>query len=272
MSQFLTTEYIELYKDKIMTDFETLLTGSGVVGRRGSPRWNFFHHCFGVLVGTASGDFNCHKSKARDYKFHIKKILEEHYAATNKDRKRQFTFQLKEVGEKAKLLGNGASYPSSNGYMLLVSWRESELPITPQIKNILYGVIDRAMSSKLEVYSSLPGLGGIPLLESCFATDGPAHRRIIDKIAQHRKDREIIGNEYNQSRKSLHELRVHRLWENKAYVTTKESWHLYWWSTPQGKYTKVYEGEILQPYTLIKRGNRWLIWANPYKYPTNSAL
>ncbi len=270
MAEFLTRDYIELYKNEIKKEFEQLVNACGVVVRRPSPRWRFFHHCFDVLVGIADGDFDCSSKQAREYKFHIKQRLGEHYNGT--DTNHQFTFHLEEVGNKARLFGDGADYPSSSGYLLLIAWGLSQPPITTDIENILKKVVSRAVNAKYEIYHSLR-FPDLLSLEASFVKDGPAYNYIKDKIARHRRDGEVISNVDNQSYKQVREIKVHRLWGNRAQVTTKEFWLLHWWSSTRNEYTaKRYEGEILQSYTLVKRNNRWLIWSNNYKPSSNHAL
>jgi hypothetical protein len=271
MSEFLTKDYIELYKDEIKEDFDRLLKTKQIVGRREALRWCFFRHCFDVLTGMKAGDFVCSQKQARDYKFRIKQSLDKHNRKTVMAKPSQFTFHLEEIGKKNRLLGNDADYPNSNGYLLLVLWRSSSPPITPDMENIFYKVIDRAINAKYELYHNLPRLRW-DLLEDCFATGGPAYRQIIDRINRHQSEGAVISNEDNQSHKKLLELKVHRLWENKAEVSTKEFWHLHWWSSAQNTYTKEYKGVTLQAYTLTKNNNHWLIESNPCEAYAHSAL
>lgn len=264
MTTCLTKGEIDECASAIREAFRQLLERPAFAPRPGKRQWDFFRHCFEVLMGARDGDFPCEIKKIGGYKFEISQKLDWHYS---NGMHHQFTFLLNSTRFKHEYMDAGADYPSCNQYMLLVFRTDRAQAAQQELHDLLSRAVELAVTAEFAAYLRLPKKKPI-LLEKYFAADGPAYQRIQHNVERHFEAGEVISNEGNPSWKLLKTLSILKADEQRAEVKTTEHWYLRWWSTSRHAYAaRPYVGVNRQHYTLIKRDERWLVWSNHYRRP-----
>lgn len=297
----LTQSEIEKHAEDIRSEFNrlpSLLRRSRQGFKFRTKEWEFFQHCFAVLMGDGSGDFDCNPKQARFYKFRISAKLKNFYSAradralAREERRRlnagrgtaapahasrradldpiQFVFKLDDRKQVKTLLGANARYRSANGYVLLVIPTNPALRCQNRMRCDLARTIDDAIHAEFDAYLRLPRSES-ELLESLkhyFDPGGAAYARLLAEVKRHQNHGEVISNADNPSTKPhLLEIEVLESTEQTAKVKTKECWNLHWFSKAENIYARFWVGKNSQRYTLIRRDGRWLLLENEYDEP-----
>jgi hypothetical protein len=266
MTACLIKSEIALYAPQIKKEFKRLLENPRLAVRPHSKQWEFFQHCFDVLMGEAEGDFKCGKANAVDYRLEISQKLKQHYSRTH-DEAIRFKFGLVDKKRKGALLDDNYDYTCTNDYLLVIVPTDPELNTVQQIRDILSRAVDDAIHAEFNVYNKLPDRDFTPL-KGCFDLNGSAYREICERVKAHHKNKEIISNDGNPStRPQLRKLEVKELDKQSAKVSVVEYWNLQWLSTRQNVYVKTWEGQNRQTYILIKDNARWLVHENLFRRP-----
>ncbi len=297
----LTKSEIEKHSGAIRAEFErlpSLLRGSRMGFKFRTKEWDFFQHCFAVLMGDSSGDFDCGPPQAKAYKFRVSEKLKKFYSAradkalTRNDQRRlypgrsygvsgrrslrgdldpiRFMFKLDDRKQVGSLLGANARYQSVNGYVLLVIPTAPTLLYTNQMRGSLARTIDDAIHAEFDAYSRLPRSEAEfrECVKHCFEPGGAAYTRLFGEVRRHQNHREVLSNSGNPSTKPhLLEIEIEELTEQQAKVKTRECWNLHWFSSAENIYTRFWVGKNSQSYTLVRRDGRWLVSENEYDEP-----
>lgn len=262
MLPYLTQSEIRLHAEEIRKEFEQLLR---LAVKTHARQWDFFRHCFNVVMDNASGNFNCDKSQATDYIHEISSKLRDYYSRRHNYSIR-FKFKVEDVRHKGRLLGKD-TYHTCNEYLLLIIPTDPNLNTIQQTKNILCRAIDDAIHAEFRTYYNLPEKNLSPL-DNYFDLTGKAYKRIVDGIEEHQRYKEVISNPSNPStRPQLRRVEIKELDEQTATVKAVEYWNLHWFSTVHHVYVKPYYGQNQQCYILIKHNDRWLVQENQYRLP-----
>jgi hypothetical protein len=280
----LTKDEIEKYAAEIRSEFKRLrrmLRRSHLEVRSYAREWEFFQHCFNVLLGDDSVDFDCDSRTARTYKYRISTKLKKFYS-TRADKMGspmpwgddsgpiRFVFKLEARHQMKSLFGRDTSYRSTNGYLLLVTPADPTLNSVNQTRGALASVIDDALHAEFNAYRKLPAMESElkRSLKPYFDLNGGAYRKIVSEVKRHRDNREVISNPHNPStRPHLLEVDVEELTDRTAKVSTKEWWNLHWLSTAKHVYVRLWEGQNSQSYVLVRQDGRWLVQENVYHEP-----
>ncbi len=269
MTTYLTKSEIAASEAEVRAEFERLLGHRVFASDPNAKQWQFFRHCFSVLIGDLSDHFRYKEEEIRYYKCEVARRLSWYYSELTDgrmDRRIDYFFRLEHVSKRHKFLMAGADYPSCKEYLLLVSLAAREFDRQKR-QSILFRAVHDAVSAEFAAYLRLPDTDLSPL-RKFFAADGPAYRRISDTVERHHRNGEIISNEGNPSQKALLNLEVVREDEQSAEVRIVEYWYLRWWSETQGRYSpRLYRRRNRRLYSLVKRGSRWLVWDNIYRRP-----
>jgi hypothetical protein len=267
MATYLTKSEVTSLEAQVRVEFERLighrlLTSQPPVAKQ----WQFFRHCFNVLMGDPCEEFRYNDGQIRYYKSEVSQRLNWFYSALP-DMPFKYYFRLEHVSKKHKFMEAEADYPSCKQYLLLISHAVARELDRQERQNILFRAVDDAVNAEFMTYRRLP-VRDLRPLEEFFDPTGPAYKRICETVEQHHRNGEVISNDGNPSRKELRTLKILREDEERAEVGSIEYWYMRWWSLNLSRYTpKVYEGRNRQLYILVKRGSRWLVWDNPYRPP-----
>jgi hypothetical protein len=268
MSAFLTEPQIRQQARKIRSAFNALMLSKRVVSRPTSRQWQFFRHCFDVLMGEALGDFPCTAQAAAQYKFEVSKRLRNYYRLPGDAVSFVFSLTYKDGDRRLP----SEDYPTANGYALLVTRNVADALDRNEIEARLERVIADAVDAEWTVYMKLPQLD-ILTLDSVFETTGSAYKRIRMIAESHHKKRWTINNPGNPSTRRLVTVKVEELSPNSAKIRTEEYWYLRWWSIDKKIYAYIYNEMNRQMYFVVKRGDRWLVRDNFYpKTKTSTPL
>ncbi len=268
MGVYLTREEVDFYSEALSAEFERLTRHRWFAARKSARQWAFFRHSFEVLVGRASGDFDCGRQEAVQYKYEISDKLRRYYSAPGEHVR--FIFTLESEKQSGHLDGDDAAYPRANGYLLRVTLNEPLADSAQQISAYLKRVVADAIDAEWAVYTKLPRVDLTPL-DGLFDPNGSAYKR-IQRIAQsHSKKQFTLANDLNPSTRRLIDVRVVELTTAAARVRTSEYWLLYWWSLEDKAYIKYVYNELnKQTYFLALIDNRWLVQDNYYPTPKTS--
>ncbi|HEX8150690.1 MAG TPA: hypothetical protein VF591_26135 [Pyrinomonadaceae bacterium] len=290
----LTKSEIEKHADDIRSEFRrlpSLLRRSRSGFKFRTREWEFFQHCFDVLMGDSSGDFDCEPNQAKSYKFRVSAKLKHFYSAradraNARDEQRRaypgraprrgdlnplrFVFKLDDRKQAKTFLGANARYHSVNGYVLLVIPTDPALSCQNRTRGDFARTIDDAIHAEFDAYLRLPR-SERELRESLkdhFDPGGTAYARLLGEVGRHLNHREVISNRGNPSTKPhLLEIEVEEATQQTARVQTKECWNLHWFSNAENIYARFWVGKNRQRYTLVRRGGRWLVSENEYDEP-----
>jgi len=267
MATYLTKSEVTSLEAQVRAEFEKLighrlLTPQPPVAKQ----WQFFRHCFHVLMGDPCEEFQYDDGQTRYYKSEVSQRLSWFYSALP-DMSFNYYFRLEHVSKKRKFMEADADYPSCKQYLLLVFPAVARELEQQERENILLRAVDDAVNAEFTAYRRLPDRD-LRSLGEFFDPDGPAYRRICETLERHHKNGEVISNDGNPSRKELRSLKIVREDAESIKIRSVEYWYLRWWSQKLGRYAStVYEGRNWQSYTLVKRGGRWLVWDNDYRRP-----
>ena len=267
MSVYLTNKEIAHYKSEIEEEFQTIVKHPWFSGRKNARQWLFFRHCFNVLMGDSSGDFECDEKQAIDYKYEVGDRLQRYYLAFGKPIK--FVFHLINIKKAGVSDYDDADYPSCNGYKLRVSYNKDSPDSTQEKKLLIEKTIADVVDAEFEVYKRLPDLDFARLAE-VFDTEGSAYKWIVNLARKHKKRGWILRNDMNPSTKRLIDVRIRDISESSAEVATSEYWLLMWWSVVEKKYAHTYKEMNRQQYYLIWKNDKWFVQENIYEKPKTS--
>jgi hypothetical protein len=269
MAACLTKSEVASLEAQVRAEFERLLSHRLFAASPDAKQWQFFRHCFSVLMGDPDEHFQYDDGQIVHYKLEVSQRLERYYSELL-DRRIDYFFRLEHVSRKQKFMEVSADYPACKNYILLVSPGVASEVEQQERRNILFRAVDDAVNAEFTAYRRLPETDLRPL-EEFFDSDGPAYRRIRETIETHHRNGEIISNDGNPSMKALLDREVVLEEEGHAEGKSVEYWYLRWWSVTSGRYApKVYKGKNRQLYILVKRGSRWLVWDNTYGRPRGS--
>ncbi len=267
MSVYLTNKEVGHYRSEIEEEFQTIIRHPWFSGRKNARQWLFFRHCFSVLMGEASGDFECSAKQAIDYKYEINDRLQRYYLSFGKPIK--FIFHLINDKKAGVVDYDEPDYPSCNGYKLRVSYNKALPDVLQEKKLLIETTIANAMDAEFEVYQQVPELDFTRLAE-VFDIDGSAYKWIVNLAKKHKKRGWTLRNEMNPSTKRLIDIRIRDISEGRADARTSEYWLLMWWSIGEKKYIHTYKEMNRQQYYLIWKNNKWLVQENIYEKPKTS--
>lgn len=271
MLAYLTRSEIALHAEDIKREFARLMSDPHfAVKKSNTKQWDFFRHCFQVLMGQESGDFACESRQATDYTSEISVKLRKYYSKQQKEPVR-FKFWLDDKRGKQTLLGADSDYVCSNGYLLLIIPTDPALNTIHQVRGALTRAIDDAMHAEYEAYRQV-GQAELDAIQKRlaqhFVPGGQAYGQIVYSLEDHLAHHEIIYNEGNPStRPQLRKVELLKLEEAAASVKVEEYWNLHWFSARHKVYVKTYHGQNRQTYTLLKQGRVWMIEGNTFNCP-----
>jgi hypothetical protein len=273
MLAYLTQSEIALHAADIEREFTRLMAHPRLAVKKSSTKqWDFFRHCFKVLMDQDSGDFACESGKATDYTYEILSKLREYYSKPTQE-SIKFKFWLDDGRGKRTLLGDQHDYACSNGYLLLIIPTDPALNTINQVRGTLSRVIDDAMHAEYEAYRKLelkPGeLDALKeQLAKHFVPDEQAYEQIVHSLEEHGAHKEIISNSDNPStRPQLKKVESVKMVGESASVNVVEYWNLHWFSAEHKVYVKTYHGQNKQTYTLINQDRVWKVQRNTYNCP-----
>lgn len=264
---FLTRKEIDHYLPEIEEEFRAIIKHPWFSGRKNARQWLFLKHCFGVLTGQASGDFECSEKQAIYFKYEINDRLQRYYLSFGKPIK--FVFRLISDKKAGVYDYDEADYPSCNNYKLRISYNKDRPDVMQEKKLLIEKTIAEAMDAEFGVYQALPDLEFSRLTEA-FDIDGSAYKEIVNRAKKHKKRAWIIRGESNPSTKRLIDVRIRDISETKAEVRTSEYWLLMWWSVKEEKYAHTYKEMNRQRYYLIWKNDKWLVQENIFEKPKTS--
>jgi len=267
MSVHLTKAEVDLNKSEIKSEFERLFQSKRFAVRTKAKQWEFFRHCFNVLMGEEQGDFPCDRQTAAQYKFEVANRLGKFYQLPGA--RIRFVFTLVHKNEADDFGASDTDYPAANEYMVLVSQNYAQPEAAQERRAILERVVTDAIDAEWAVYKKLPELDLQPL-EGAFDPEGPAYKRIQNVAVAHHKRQWTISNPLNPSTRRLIDIKVHRASTTSAEVRTVEYWYLRWWSEEKQDYTYIYNETNRQRYFLVWQDGQWLVKENIYPTPRAS--
>lgn len=264
---YLTRKEIDHYLPEITEEFQAIIKHPWFSGRKNALQWQFLRHCFSILTGESTGDFECSEKQAICYKYEVNDRLQHYYLAFGKPIK--FVFNL--INDKKAGIHDydEPDYPSCNNYKLRVSYNKDRPDDIQNQKLLIEKTIAESMDEEFEVYRALPDLEFTRLGE-VFDLNGSAYKEIVNRAKKHRRRRWVIKGDTNPSTKRLIDIRIDNISANKAKARTSEYWLLMWWSLKDEKYIHTYKEMNRQRYFLIYKNDRWLVQENIYEKPKTS--
>lgn len=270
MGAYMTPTQIATQSERITAEFEKLLTNRRLVMRPKSKQWAFLRHCFSVALKGRSADFPCTHLQALQYRFEVDDKLGRYYLSPG--RPLPFIFRFMHFSRALSLNLVEETYPSANGYVVLVTEDEHEVAtLSEDVTDVLERVVTEGTDAEWTVYQRLPEVYLAPL-ERCFAVDASAYKRIKHLAERHsQRQWSITQPENNPSTKRVLDVKVVSIERGRASVRTKEYWYLRWWDVSKSDYINIeYRETNAQTYILVKHGSRWLIEDNIYPPPRNT--
>jgi len=124
------------------------------------------------------------------------------------------------------------------------------------IENELKSIVASAINAEFLAYQCLPNIHNAKnQLESFFAPNGSAIKRIHGILKRNQMRNWILTNDFNPSTVSLINCDVKELNSDKAIMVTKEYWLLVWFNSMSKEEDYYYEKECEQKYILVKNPN-----------------
>ena len=273
MTPYLSWSEVRARGDEIRAAFARLLSSPRVAARPTSRQWAFLRACFERLMDPSAEEVSMEPRKAAQYRLEVEKRLRRYYRSAGPAL--AFVFLLADRGSAVRQDLVGEDYPSSSGYVLLVSHARPEVVAAPselELREYLVRLVEDAARAEFAAYVSTPEVS-LSSLDGIFVHDGPAYRRIRNVVEQHaRRGWTIRYPEYNPSTMRVLSVRVGDVSETQATVFTEEYWYLRWWSEVEARYAYVYNETNRQRYILTRVDSRWLVDTNVYPPPRNAAL
>lgn len=267
MGLSLSKKELEHYREGIEKEFAVLMGHRRFSGRRNARQWQFFRHCFHVLMDNRKGDFDCTDKEAVNYKFEVNSKLRRHYLSFGEPI--EFVFSLVSERKDGRSDSADEDYPSSNGYYLRVFFNKDR-PDKIQLRKLLIEkTVGWAIDAEFRAYEKLPDLL-TEELEQVFETSCSAYKRILNLLRSHQKRGWSLSNTDNPSTKRLIDIKIRQMTDNFAEVDTTEYWLLMWWSAEKQKYAHTYNETNRQKYFLTRKKKKWLVGDNPYEKPKTS--
>jgi hypothetical protein len=223
-------------------------------------------------MDPATEEVTVEPRKAAQYRFEIEKRLKRYYRSARPAL--AFVFLLADRGSALRQELIDEDYPSSSGYVLLVSHARPEVVAPPserELREYLVRLVEDAARAEFAAYAGAPEVT-LASLDGIFVPDGSAYRRIRNIVEQHaRRGWTIRYPEYNPSTMRVLGVRVGEVSETQATVFTEEYWYLRWWSETEARYAYVYNETNHQRYILTRVDGRWLVDTNVYPPPRATA-
>ncbi len=135
-----------------------------------------------------------------------------------------------------------------------------------KLETTLEKLVLDSIEAEWAVYQKLP-IMDLSFLDSVFAADGSAYKRIAHIADRHHIRNWTISNPLNPSTKQLIDIKVEKISSTNAVVHTKEKWLLKWWSNDNHDYAFNYDELNEQDYFLVCRNGEWLVLENIYPPP-----
>lgn len=268
MTPYLSWSEVRAGSEEIRAAFEGLLRSPRLAARPASRQWVFLRACFARLMDPSAEEAFVEPRKAAQYKLEVEKRLRRYYRSAGPAL--AFVFLLMDRGSALRQDFVDENYPSSSGYVLLVSHARPEVVAAPselELKEYLVRLVEDAARAEFAAYAATPEVR-LSSLDGIFVHDGPAYRRIWNVVEQRSLARWTIRYpEYNPSTMRVLSIRVGDVSETQATVFTEEYWYLRWWSEAEARYAYIYNETNHQRYILTRVDGQWLVDTNIYPPP-----
>ena len=131
-------------------------------------------------------------------------------------------------------------------------------------KESILSAVRKAVKVEFSAYKSLPKIN-LKDVDKYFTKEGSARNRIVHLLKRHKKRKWIISNPLNPSTSQILDIKLKKIQEERAYVSTEEYWYLRWYNLNTSKYCFIYNKKNRQTYILVKDtvGN-WRVDVNIY--------
>jgi hypothetical protein len=263
----LSHKEVNFYRPDIELAFVRILNHPWFKSRPNSKQWQFFRHCFEVLMGKSTKNYDCTDKEAVNYKFEISDRLRRYYLSGGE--RIDFVFQLESVKKEGVDYLSEPDYPQCNGYRLRVFFNK-DTPDKIQLRKLLVEkCVEKAIRAEFEAYESLSDRS-LETLSMSFDSNGAAYKKIANLVRAHRRKGLILSNKDNPSTVRPIDIKIKELSDKSAQVVTREYWLLMWWSKSEARYVYTYNEVNRQNYFLAHKGKHWIIVDNPYPKPSRS--
>jgi len=128
-------------------------------------------------------------------------------------------------------------------------------------ENNIKAIVETAIQTEFMAYRNLPQIPKNYLMKS-YVKNSQAFNKIMEVLLTQQSNNCIISNQYNPSTIEILNLKVEKLSENYAQVSTTEFWELCWWDTVNNQYIKRYKNISEHVYIVIKENDEWKIKTN----------
>lgn len=131
-------------------------------------------------------------------------------------------------------------------------------------KEGILSAVRNAIKAEFSAYKSLPKIN-LKNVDKYFTKKGFAYTRIVHLLKRHQKRKWIISNPLNPSTAQILDIRLKKVQDERAYVTTEEYLYLRWYNLNTSKYCFIYNKKNRQTYILVRDiiGN-WRVDVNIY--------
>lgn len=262
--EFLSVTQVQARADEVQEALTAALGVSAVAGHPHARQWQFLRACLEHVLGK-DGDRavwdDLSAKQAAQYKFEIQEKLRAHYER----RAGQPGLALALVHARhlsAYRLAGAQDYPRLASYCLLVREPQKDATLRPQTdgwRDYLARVVTEAAEGEYRACEAIPELDE-RALERWSWPDGPFRREIVQRLRQRRGEGWTLSNAYNPSTHRTERVDVHRVDDTEALVSTREHWHLRWWSTRTDEYIYSYEEHVRFEYLVRRRNHAWRVW------------
>lgn len=273
--EYLSAEEIRGRSEACRAEMERLFSTKAIVGKPSARQWRFFSDAVKrLLEGNSSSEFDAlSKVQAAQLKFEVEDKLRRFYLRSGHTP--NLVFALAHESEIASYgIQERDPYPKLAGYSVLVrdltQDRIGETSASPEDLSLyLETVVTGSIDAEFAAYAALPEIR-LEEVGRYFCAGSPAYREIANLVARHRQRGWVISNPMNPSTKRLLDIKVRRVGDSEAMVSTKEYWYLRWWTTREKSYVYPYRETNRQLYVLHRQGDVWRVFQNLRPPPRSS--
>jgi len=131
-------------------------------------------------------------------------------------------------------------------------------------KESILSAVRNAVKAEFSAYKSLPKVN-LEDVDKYFTKEGSARGRIFHLLKRHQKRKWIISNPMNPSTTQILDIRLRKIQDERAYVSTEEYWYLRWYNFNTSKYCFIYNKKNRQIYILVRdTSGNWRVDVNIY--------
>lgn len=262
--EFLSAVQVQARADEVREALAAVLGVSAVAGHPRARQWQFLRSCLERVLGQDGNSARWDglpSDQAAQYKFEIQEKLRAHYE--RRAGKPGLALALVHARHlSAYRLVGAEDYPRLAGYCLLVREPQKDATLRPHTagwRDYLVRVVTEVTEAEYRACEAIPELDE-RALERWSWLDGPFRREVGQRLRQRREEGWVLSNAYNPSTHRTERVDVHRMEDNEALVSTREYWHLRWWSTRTKEYIYSYEDRPRFDYLLRRRDHAWRVW------------